>query len=239
MKSGILSALKQIVVPRGEAPRAIKAGPFRSLRMNLDLASQFQIYLGLFEREVHAKFRILSANIATAIDIGAAQGEYTLYFLARSRAAKILAFEPSKDSRTELLANLKLNGLASDSRLKISGQFVGSGDDGNMCSLDSFLPLIEFPCLIKMDIDGGEVEVLKGAQKLLQKPQVRWLIETHSPELEQNSNSMLKKFGYDTEIIENAWWRFFIPEQRPIEQNRWLIASKEIPNTERSDRSRI
>ncbi|MDH3446425.1 MAG: FkbM family methyltransferase, partial [Deltaproteobacteria bacterium] len=237
--SGILSGLKNIIVPRGEAPRAIKAGPFRGLRMNLDLVSQFQIYLGLFEREVHAKFRMLSANIATAIDIGAAQGEYTLYFLAKTRAAKILAFEPSKVSRAELLSNLKLNGLASDSRLNICGQLVGPQDDGNMCSLDSLLPLIEFPCLIKMDIDGGEAEVLRGAQKLLLKPQVRWLIETHSPELERNSISLLEKFGYETEIIENAWWRFFIPEQRPIEQNRWLIASKQIPNILRSDRSRV
>src|SRR5207253_6056803 len=78
MRSGVLSNIKRLVVPTGEVVRAIRAGPFRGLKMNLDLASQTQIYLGLFEREVYSRVGVLSAGIATAIDIGAAYGEYTL-----------------------------------------------------------------------------------------------------------------------------------------------------------------
>lgn len=226
MKSGLLSSIKQLVVPQGEAPRTIKTGPFRGLRMNLTLASQSQIYVGLFEREVYAPLKRLSEDLNTAIDIGAACGEYTLYFLARTSAKRIFAFEPSVAGRTKLMQNLSLNALAHDSRLEISARFVAAADNEENCSLDSLLPMMALPCLIKMDIDGGEVTVLEGAKEVMQLPKVRWLIETHSASLESGCISLLEKNGYDTRIIRNAWWRCFIPEQRPIDQNRWLVASK-------------
>jgi hypothetical protein len=226
MRSGLVSNLKQFVVPRGEEPRSIKTGLFKGLNMSLDLTSQSQIYLGLFEREIYAGVRKLSAGISSAIDIGAACGEYTLYFLTRTEATRILVFEPSEEARAKLLLNLKLNKFANDSRLKIFYKFVGSTDSESSCSLNSLLPLIAMPCLIKMDIDGGEVAVLEGAQMLFQLPQVRWVIETHSPQLERDCISILRRAGYDAKIIPNAWWRLFVPEQRPIEQNRWLFATK-------------
>jgi len=34
--------------------------------------------------------------------------------------------------------------------------------------------------------------------------------------------AILRERGYKTKIIRNAWWRLFIPELRPLEQNRWL-----------------
>lgn len=226
MRSGIVSRIKQLVVAEGEAARTIKTGPFKGLTMNLNLTSQTQMYLGLFERETYVELKSLSAGIAMGIDIGAAYGEYTLFFLAKTQAIKVLAFEPSEDMRSGLRENLRLNSLERDPRLEISSKLVGNENSGDVCDLDSLAHVIRSPCLIKMDIDGGETTVLEGASKLLQFPQIRWLIETHSPELEQSCLSILNKAGYITKIIPNAWWRRFVPEQRPIEHNRWLIASK-------------
>lgn len=226
MRSGLLSSIKQLVVPQGEAPRTIKTGPFRGLRMNLSLTTQSQIYAGLFEREVYAQLRRLSEGLKTAVDIGAACGEYTLYFLARTTARRIFAFEPSAEGRARLKENLSLNSLGNDSRLELSARFVTSADNEESCSLDALLPSVELPCLIKMDIDGGEVAVLEGAKEVMRLPRVRWLIETHSPWLESRCISLLELNGYETRIIRNAWWRWVIPEQRPIEQNRWLVAGK-------------
>jgi len=225
VRSGVLSKIKRLVVPTGVAVRAIRGGPFRGLKMNLDLASQTQVYLGLFEREVYTQLRTLSAGVATAIDIGAAYGEYTLYFLSRTTARKILAFEPADDVRVRLLANLELNHVAHDRRLEISAKFVGRENNDSCCSLDALLSVVP-PCFIKMDIDGGEVAVLEGAGRLLRSIDSRWLIETHSPQLEQNCISILSRAGYQTHVIRNAWWRLFLPEQRPSEHNRWLIAGK-------------
>ena len=74
----LLSSVKQKLVPAGIAPRVIQSGPFRGLKMELNLQGQTQVYLGLFEREVHPWVTELSQGIHTAIDIGSAQGEYLL-----------------------------------------------------------------------------------------------------------------------------------------------------------------
>ena len=105
-------------------------------------------------------------------------------------------------------------------------KFVGNEEGDQRLRLDSLLVSLKEPCFIKMDIDGGEVEVLRGSARLLEFDDVRWLIETHSVELEAECIRILQEAGYVTKIIRNAWWRFFIPEQRPIPHNRWLIAHK-------------
>jgi hypothetical protein len=77
-----------------------------------------------------------------------------------------------------------------------------------------------------MDVDGAEAEILKGASLLNGLGGVRWLIETHSRDLERECVEQLKAAGFETRIIRNAWWRVLIPELRPVEQNRWLAAWK-------------
>ena len=74
-----VSAVKGWFVPSGYSPRRILSGAFRGIRMNLDLSSQTQYVLGLHERETHAWLRRLSQGVATAIDVGADQGEYRVF----------------------------------------------------------------------------------------------------------------------------------------------------------------
>ena len=78
-----------------------------------------------------------------------------------------------------------------------------------------------------MDVDGAEAEILKGATALNRMAGVRWLIETHSKDLERECVKQLEAAGFENRIIRNAWWRVVIPELRPIEHNRWLAAWKE------------
>jgi hypothetical protein len=83
---------------------------------------------------------------------------------------------------------------------------------------------------VKIDVDGGEVSVLKSAPHLLKMPQMRWLIETHSAELEKECRELLTAYGYQTIVIPNAFWRIIIPELRNSPHNRWLIAVRdELP----------
>lgn len=223
----LLSNIKQLVIVPGEAPRTIKSGPFRGIMMELDLSHQTQLYLGLFERELYKWLKLLSSGINSAIDIGACDGEYTLYFLTKTPAKKVFAFEPSAGNRVRLLANLKLNRLTDSPRLQLSWNFVSSSDGDNQCTLNSLLPSISEPCLIKMDVDGPEANILRGANKLLELHQIRWIIETHSQELEKECMQILDRAGFLTKIVPNAWWRLFIPELRVSPQNRWLIATRD------------
>jgi hypothetical protein len=193
--------------------------------MDLSLQTQSQVYLGMFEKEVHPWLYRFSKGVATAIDIGAAHGEYTVYFLARTVASRVYAFEPNLECRAFLHQNLRLNGLDGANRLQVSKKLVGVSDSEEEMRLDSLTEFVCTPVFIKMDVDGGEESVLKGSQKLNALPGTRWLIETHSRELEAACVGILASVGFQTRIIPNAWWRFFLPELRP-EHNRWLAAWK-------------
>ncbi len=192
--------------------------------MDLDLSSQTQLYVGLFERELRSWVIDLSRDVRTAIDVGSAEGEYSLYFLARTGAKKVFAFEPADEARERFCRNLELSSLASDSRLVLSSDFVGRQTAEKTKTLDSLVESIVLPCIIKIDVDGPEGEILGGAQKLLGMGDVRWIIETHSAELERECVDILQRNGFETTIVSNAWWRTFVPEQRPLLHNRWLIA---------------
>lgn len=219
--------MKNLVVPEGQEPRQIVFGPFKGITMELSFRHQTQIYLGLFEQEIHGWLKRLSKEIHTAIDIGADRGEYTLFFLMRTKASRVLAFEPSPESLPLLRENLKLNSLVGSRRLEISPAMVGDSDGAGKIRLDSLIESIQLPCFIKMDVDGAEAEILKGATALNRMGGVRWLIETHSKDLERECVKQLEAAGFETRIIRNAWWRVVIPELRPIEHNRWLAAWKE------------
>jgi hypothetical protein len=206
-------------------------GLLGGLTMQLDLAHHSQRWLGLQERELVGWARRLRRGINTAFDVGANDGVYTLYFLARTPAHRIYAFEPSPDCVRELQENLELNNLAGDQRLEIVAQMVGASIAEGQTTLDSFVSKIVPPCLLKVDIDGGERDLLGGAKQLLGMPGIRWIIEVHSKDLEQHCIEVLKKAGYHVEIVRNAWWRNVIPELRPGELNHWLVAYRDEEKT--------
>jgi hypothetical protein len=194
--------------------------------MELDLTCQTQLYLGFFEREVYKWVGRLSTGINCAIDIGAGEGEYAIYFLARTTAKKVFAFEPYQISRSRLVSNLALNGLANNNRLNISTKFVGSSDDESTCTLDLLSFRILSPALIKIDVDGGEVDILRNASGLIDRSDIRWIVETHSQQLEEECIRIFNMAGYITTVVHNAWYRLFISELRPSPQNRWLVAAR-------------
>jgi hypothetical protein len=206
----------------------IATGPFRGLVMNLSLRTQTQLYLGLYERETFRWINRLSRDLATAIDIGVAEGEFTLFFLKRTNAMKVWAFEPDREVLPLLRDNLRLNGLTDTARLELRHEFVSeSTNNGDQVSLDTFTGLIQSPCLIKVDAEGAEARILRGARNLSALPDIRWLIETHSRALEAECVQLLANHGFRTRIIPQAPWRVILPDYRPLEHNRWLAAWKQ------------
>ena len=222
---GVKRKLKHWILPQGRAPRVIHGGLLAGLTMELDLQHQSQRWLGLQERELYRWFRQMSIGIRSAADVGANDGMYSLYFMARTPATRVVAVEPDEGCRSLLRRNLALNGLSED-RLELVPKFAGNINDSEHVVMDSFTSILEPPCLVKVDIDGGEVDLLRGAQRLLQQRDVRWIIEVHSAQLESDCARLLRQEGYSTIVVPNAWWRVFLPELRHGELNRWLVAVK-------------
>jgi hypothetical protein len=168
--------------------------------------------------------RRATAGARTAIDVGASDGYYSLFFAAQPHIARVFAFEPDDGLRADAADNFRLNGPEVGDKLRSSGSFVADGSAPGETRLDDLLPEVEFPVVIKIDVDGGETRVLAGATRLLQGGECRLVIETHSADLERECVGMLQKWGYRTLIVPNGWYRRILPERRVIPHNRWLVA---------------
>jgi hypothetical protein len=221
----LVAKAKQYLLPRESQPERILGGLLSGCKLQLNANSYLQRKVGLSERELHKWFRRLSKGVGTAIDIGAAEGEYTLYFLAKTSAKKVLAFEPQEPCLELLNRNLEMNGLKGDSRLELHSKFLGSSLNESPYTLDSFLSKVEGTCLIKMDVERNEYAILQGCPKLLARKGVSWIIEIHTPQLDVQCRTLLEKNGYQVRSIGPAWWRAILPEMRG-DYISWMIATK-------------
>ena len=147
-------------MPSGARLRSIKFGAFKGLKMNLDLRHHTQMWLGLTEREVYPCLRDFRPVVRTGVDVGAAEGEYTLFYRSHPNIKHVLAFDPSEGFPGELSANLALNGFNGETPTRLIKKFVGDRDDEAQCTLDSLVSGLEGPCVIKVDVEGAEAAVL-------------------------------------------------------------------------------
>ena len=192
--------------------------------MSLDLQSDTQLWLGAFEREIGSWLCRFAQGVAVGIDVGAGNGEYTLFLLLRTKAKQVVAFEPDPDCIELLRLNLSLNHLVASERLVIVTSPAGKGP--TEISLDSLDIHTSGPCLIKIDVEGHEASVLRSAARLLRRKDVRLIIETHSADVEGQCLAILGEANFVTQVVGQAGWRALLPENRPIAHNRWLVAWK-------------
>lgn len=214
-------------IPKGNLPRTVKSGAFRGLRFKIDLSAATQFWLGLYERETYRWLQKLISGIASAVDVGAAAGEYSIYLLSRSSADPVLAFDPNPELSDQFSENLSLNFFDQQQRLTRIPVFLGSRSSHNCKRLDEFINRLREPIFLKIDVDGGELDVLRGAENILRTYRTRILLETHSHVLERECVDELRRFEFTTRVVKNAWWRLIIKDRRPIGFNRWLVASND------------
>ena len=222
----LIRRLKNLVLPRGVRPYRLRGGLMRGRTLELDLQHQLQIWLGLSERELIPWFRRYTQGIRSAVDVGAAEGRYTIPLLFAG-TPKVIACEPTLRVGG-LHRNLRLNGIdPEDARLEYVRSFVGPATDENMVTLDSLFDRVELPCLIKMDVEGAEAGVLAGAGRFLSSQGVSWIIETHSAKLEEECVLRFQEAGLEPHIVLNAPWRSLVPMKGvgPVGHGRWLAAT--------------
>ena len=156
-------------------------------------------------------------NGGTIIDVGANIGNHTIYF-AKILRARVLAFEPFAKNRDVLLKNIAANDCAPAISVEsvalgsVKGRAtvksfdpsnlgtvrVGADDVGDMemIPLDDFLPNYVDVGLMKIDVEGAELEVLKGAEKTLELQKPPLFIESQTDKEFNIIRSHLAKFGY-------------------------------------------
>jgi len=177
-------------------------------------AKGISTFLNLSEPEQISFVMKLIQRTWICFDIGANVGLYTLLF---ARYAKyVYSFEPLPRNVRYLSETLELNNInnavivpaaVSDStklmRFKQGMNYaMGKLDDiGEIpvlaISCDDFVSFYNvIPSLIKIDVEGAELSVLKGSKKLLSSHKPHILLSIHGDKMREECLDFLKKMNY-------------------------------------------
>lgn len=203
-------AVKTALLPEGRKVRRLPLGIGRGLRVGLDLQQSLRLYMGLYECELNSYLRRLCHG--PSFDVGGQYG-YDAAILARLGGERVVTFECEPDCWPIIEQT-----IAANPQLDITLERTAAGRDA---PLDSFAERHGYPRFMKIDVDGMEVEVLESAAEILSR-RPALIIETHSLELEQGCEEILRGHGYDVEVVNARRW---LPDYRPTPHNRWLVGS--------------
>jgi FkbM family methyltransferase len=163
----------------------------------------------------------LASGVNTFIDIGANIGFYSLVLASTNPHLRVTSFEPNPKAFRILSANMRLNDLdrvkcepmavsdndgkavlfmcPSDMSASLEADFESStaGDPVTITTLDSYLTKHPIPdkFLLKVDVEGHESALFRGAAKTLENRKPDILCEITGP-LAEDVTAFLGKKGY-------------------------------------------
>lgn len=224
----LLHSVVRKLYPHGAVRRVLR-GPLRGWLFEVVPGMGLTYALGLDHLNFKFLSQRLSRGL-TVYDIGANSGQMSLFFAARvAPSGRVLAFEPVPENLTRLRRNLALNEVTSVKVFEVAvaedaqprrfnfnpAQHTTGGlsesrahaavlaeesEVACLCLDDLQATGEAAPDLIKIDVEGGGLGVIRGGKKLLSKYRPKLFFEIHAagmdaPELE--ALRMLKsELGY-------------------------------------------
>ena len=156
---------------------------------------------GRYEAAFSQAFWDRAREARTVVDAGAARGLYTLLAVLADGPREIHAFEPNAARRFALRLNLLRVG--GSKRIVIRNCFLGARDGHGAITLDRYCRETGIaPDLVKIDIEGAEIELLEGAREVCLWDRPTLLIEFHQRRLRGQSRDparmleLLEEYGY-------------------------------------------
>jgi Methyltransferase FkbM domain len=163
------------------------------------------------------------------VDGGVYNAYYALAFAKLSRQP-VVAYEPDPVALARSRRNLALNPTLAP-LIELRAVALGARPAKRVATLDAeLLPGIEqvrpTAWLLKIDVEGAELDVLSGAAGVLELIHPHVIIETHSGGLEDACGEALLAAGYSPRIVTQ---RRLLPQDRSWppgtpRHNRWLVA---------------
>jgi FkbM family methyltransferase len=183
-------------------------------------------WLGSYEREKHERFASSISPGHVVYDVGANVGFYTLLACrATGPHGRVFAFEPLPRNLGYLRKHLSLNRMTNATVVAAavsdrSGETpFTEGDNPSTgrtsregpllvpaIALDAFVYGQENPPpqVIKMDIEGGELAALKGAERTLREARPLIFLATHGPNVHRACVDLLLESNYRIESLDTS-----------------------------------
>ena len=202
---------------------SVRSGALKGALLEVDVRKQRDMIAGTYEAEVQS---VLARHVGpgeSAFDIGAHLGFFTL-LLARlvGDDGEVVSVEPDPFMGPRLESNLQKNqarnvkvvraavGTVAEDRRFSPGAGGGVGhlaEDGEIevkgTTLDQLAESFGPPKLVKVDVEGGEIEVLEGGSTLLSKHRPILVVEVHDEQVQSDALRLLAGFDYDISFIED------------------------------------
>lgn len=200
----------------------------------MDCGVSRHILFGDYERAETDLIRSHLSEGSVFVDIGANIGWFTLQ-AARwvGDFGSVFSFEPRPSTFEHLTKSIKINGLenikvfnmglsdevgsatlmAPEGHSSPGSSYLGNGKGipVSLSTLDILLPQIDRLDVIKMDVEGWEPNVIKGAMRTIQKfhPIILseispWMLRERSGVSDRDYISLIKSLGYDCQNIKNG-----------------------------------
>ncbi len=194
----------------------IKAGPLKGYRWILSTGTNF--ISGKYEMEKTQGIVGVIESGMIAVDVGAHVGYYSLIMAnGVGPSGRVYAFEPRDLNRNFLKKHIRVNGVEN---VEVSSNCVGDregtvsfetrtgtgtghiSEEGNvsveMTTLDSSIKngRVREPDFLKIDVEGAEVQVLKGASETIRSKRPVMVLAVHSDALERECRDILEPLGY-------------------------------------------
>lgn len=202
---------------------AVRGGLLAGTLLQVDLRKQRDMVAGVYESEVQKALAQRLSPGDIAFDVGAHLGFFTL-LMARlvGSEGRVVSVEADPFMGRNLEANLVRNDSVNVTAVRAAAGTVaverrftpGAGDgighladDGAIAvagtTLDQLAERFGRPRLIKVDVEGAELEVLAGGARLLSEHHPVLVIEVHDDSIRKEAMALLSSFDYEISFIQD------------------------------------
>ncbi len=209
----------------GGGPSEIENGPMKGIRLRPSEHVSHAHLSGDYERDVQEAVDRLVQPGFVCYDLGASIG-YLSLLMAR-KAKHVYAFEPAPHAASEMKKQIEANGFSnitvlpdpvSDTKRQVTfsltdvayGSCINESETKwptitlTTTTLDEFASKNGPPDFIKIDVEGQEGPVLRGAETILAQRRARICCEVHTHEAAVEVQEVLTRHGYSITTLDGT-----------------------------------